>query len=78
MNKRWLKMPHLIRSTLLRTFVKLLDERAKVYIGKRVSKMNGDIRVAFDILKSALNGLKQMADDMMSYEDIVVPDLIMK
>lgn len=55
-----------------------MDERAKEYIAKRVSKMNGDIRVAFDIVKSALNVLKQTIEDKMSYEDNEVPELIMK
>ena len=34
-------------------FFNLLDERAMDMIAKKVSKMNGDVRVAFDILKSA-------------------------
>lgn len=34
-------------------FFNLLDERAMDMIAKKVSKMNGDVRVAFDIIKSA-------------------------
>ena len=34
-------------------FFKLLDDKAKDMIAKKVSKMNGDARVAFDLLKSS-------------------------
>ncbi len=40
--------------------------------------MNGDIRVAFDIVKSSLNSLKQQADDLMSFDNQDIPELIMK
>jgi len=34
-------------------FFNLIDERAMEIVSKKVSKMNGDVRVAFDIIKSA-------------------------
>lgn len=38
-------------------FFNLIDERALGIISKRVSKMNGDVRVAFDIIKSSFTEL---------------------
>jgi Cdc6-like AAA superfamily ATPase len=38
-------------------FFNLLDERAMDMIAKKVSKMNGDARVAFDLLKSSFTEL---------------------
>lgn len=40
-------------------FFNLLDEKAKEIISKKVSKMNGDVRVAFDIIKSSFVELHQ-------------------
>ena len=42
-------------------FHNLIDERAYEFIAKKVSMMNGDIRVAFDYMKTALSVL---ADDL--------------
>ena len=33
-------------------FFGIIEENAKALIAKKVSKMNGDLRVAFDIIKS--------------------------
>jgi len=33
-------------------FFDLLEERAKKFIALKVSRMNGDLRVAFDLVKS--------------------------
>ena len=41
-------------------FFNLLDEKAMDYIAKRVSKMNGDVRVAFDIVKSCFTQVQTM------------------
>ena len=38
-------------------FFDIIDESAKVLIAKRVARMNGDLRVAFDIIKSCFVGL---------------------
>ena len=35
-------------------FHNLIDEKAYQFIAKKVAKQNGDIRVAFDLMKSAL------------------------
>ena len=35
-------------------FHNIVDEKAELIIAKKVAKKNGDIRVAFDIMKSAL------------------------
>jgi Cdc6-like AAA superfamily ATPase len=41
-------------TSMKKIFFNLIDDRAKDIIAKKVSKMNGDIRVAFDIIKSSL------------------------
>lgn len=38
-------------------FFNLIDDKAMEIISKRVSKMNGDVRVAFDIIKSCFSHL---------------------
>jgi len=38
-------------------FFRLVDEKAYEFVAKKVSKLNGDIRVAFDLMKSALSSL---------------------
>ena len=55
-------MPHLpsaIRNskTLRNIFFNIIDEKAYVFIAKKVAKQNGDIRVAFDMMKTSLNYL---------------------
>lgn len=40
-------------------FFSLIDDRAYEFIAKKVAKQNGDIRVAFDLLSSALIKLKK-------------------
>ena len=63
-------------------FFNLIDDRAKDIIAKKVSKMNGDIRVAFDIIKSSFvelynrikyheNGKEERKED-----EPVIPDQI--
>jgi len=39
---------------LKRLFFQLIDDRAYEFVAMKVSKQNGDIRVAFDLFKSAL------------------------
>ena len=39
---------------LKRLFFELIDDRAYEIIAKKVSKQSGDIRVAFDLILSAL------------------------
>jgi uncharacterized protein (DUF2267 family) len=36
-------------------FHKLIDEKVYEFIAKKVSNLNGDIRVAFDMMKSVLS-----------------------
>jgi hypothetical protein len=38
-------------------FFELLDDKAKEIISMKVSKMNGDIRIAFDLIKTSLHKL---------------------
>ena len=38
-------------------FFDIIDDAALELIGKRVSRMNGDVRVAFDVMKTCLNKL---------------------
>ena len=49
-------MPSAVRNSdeLKSIFHNLVDERAYSFIAKKVAKQNGDIRVAFDLMKSAL------------------------
>ena len=42
---------------LKRLFFNLVDPRVYNFIAKKVSKLNGDIRVAFDLMKSSLGKL---------------------
>ncbi len=52
---RFVKFPLKIKQSPIKTiFFNLLDQKAMEMIAKKVSKMNGDARVAFDIVKSAL------------------------
>lgn len=42
----------------------MIPERSYKFIAQKVAKMNGDIRVAFDMMKSALTLLsKEIRDD---------------
>mmetsp|Transcript_29725 Transcript_29725/g.22057 ORF Transcript_29725/g.22057 Transcript_29725/m.22057 type:complete len:153 (+) Transcript_29725:644-1102(+) len=60
--------PHLHQ--VKQVFFELVDDKAKEVIARKVAKTNGDIRIAFDILKSALltlaNEIKQSPDDLPS------------
>lgn len=58
-NSRYSQLPTQMREDgqLKRLFFQLIDDRAYEFIAKKVSKQNGDIRVAFDLLKSALDHL---------------------
>jgi Cdc6-like AAA superfamily ATPase len=38
-------------------FFNLIDEKAMEAIARKVSKMNGDVRVAFDLMKTCLSNL---------------------
>lgn len=68
-------------------FESLLDNNSKKFISKKVAIQSGDIRVAFDILKSALLGriktatttLKQESPDVEKLRDevmIKLPDIV--
>jgi hypothetical protein len=83
-NQKFPKMPLSVKSNpiLRNCFFNLMDERAKDIIAKKVSKMNGDVRVAFDILKSAFVELQTRvkyftpdgADTISTGEDDNMPD----
>lgn len=47
------------RAELKALFFDLIDDLAYQFIAKKVAKQNGDIRVAFDLMKSALELLKR-------------------
>lgn len=54
-NMKYNKFPaDLKQSSIIRKvfFAPLVDERASKIIAKKVARMNGDLRVAFDIIKS--------------------------
>jgi Cdc6-like AAA superfamily ATPase len=71
-------------------FFDLIDDKAMSLISKKVSKLNGDVRVAFDILKSSFvelfNKVKYFdpnnSDPSESYPDpasiIITFDLVMQ
>jgi Cdc6-like AAA superfamily ATPase len=52
-NKRFARFPLKIKEGPTRSiFFNLIDDKALDIISRKVSKMNGDVRVAFDIIKS--------------------------
>lgn len=59
-NGRYSSLPNQVRhnSELKSYFFNLIDDRAYELIAKKVAKQNGDIRVAFDLFKSALDMLR--------------------
>lgn len=38
-------------------FFNLIDEKALEFMSKKIAKMNGDVRVAFDLMKTCYNKL---------------------
>jgi hypothetical protein len=53
-NMKFASFPMKLKAGSLKSiFFSLLEERAMDMIAKKVSKMNGDARVAFDLLKSS-------------------------
>lgn len=44
-----------------------IDERAKKLISQKVARMNGDIRVAFDVIRSCFSDLQT---SLMELEDL--------
>jgi len=38
-------------------FANIIEERAYVFVSKKVARLNGDIRVCFDMIKTAFNML---------------------
>ena len=44
-------------------FFNLVDDISLNIIAKKVSKMNGDVRVAFDLMKSSLNKVFYIVKD---------------
>ena len=53
-NMKFAKFPMKLKAgTMKSIFFNLLDDKAMDMIAKKVSKMNGDARVAFDLLKSS-------------------------
>ena len=58
-NIRFHTLPSAIKANteLKQIFFDLVDDNAYLFIAKKVAKQNGDIRVAFDLMKSALEKL---------------------
>jgi hypothetical protein len=52
----WHKLPLKFRcdDKIKQIFQKIIDSKAYEFIAKKVSNHNGDIRVAFDLMKTAL------------------------
>jgi len=38
-------------------FFNIIDEKAMMFLSKRISSSSGDIRVVFDVMKTAFQGL---------------------
>ena len=51
-------------------FFKIIDDRALDLICRKISQSSGDIRVVFDIMKSAFGKLEQQVQKMESIEEI--------
>lgn len=64
-NGKFHELPKSISSNpeLKSMFFDLIDETAYNYIGKKVAKQNGDIRVAFDLMKSSIVHLHKSIRD---------------
>jgi hypothetical protein len=54
--------PH--RAFIKDIFFNLIDERAMTFMCKRISQSCGDIRVVFDIMKTALQMLNEKIDEL--------------
>jgi len=61
-NLKFNKLPMNLKA-MKSIFFDLIDERAMDLIAKKVSKLNGDVRVAFDLMKSSLIKVKQLVDE---------------
>jgi hypothetical protein len=57
---------HPNRNVLKDIFFNLIDERAMQLLCKRISQSCGDIRVVFDIMKTALQMLQEKVEDMQA------------
>lgn len=44
-------------------YFNLVDEKALMLIATRVAKLNGDVRVAFDLMKTCLSVVKQNVEE---------------
>lgn len=62
MNTKFFGFPMSLKA-LSGVFFNLVDERALNLIAKKVSKMNGDVRVAFDLMKTCLSLVKQRVEE---------------
>lgn len=64
-NSIYQRLPKYIKESdeLKSIFHNIVDEKAELIIAKKVAKKNGDIRVAFDIMKSALALLQKNIED---------------
>lgn len=63
-------MPERIRSDQQTrdVFFDLVDEKAHLLIAKKVAKMNGDLRVAFDLLKSSFVLLQRQIEEREDFK----------
>ena len=74
-NGRFKDIPSVIREDNERKklFFELIDDRAYEFIAKKVSKQNGDIRVAFDLMKSALSLLSKRTRKLSTLPPVPSP-----
>jgi hypothetical protein len=63
-------------------FFNLIEDKAMDIVSKRVSKMNGDVRVAFDVIKSCFTELFNKVRDsptlLKDLEIFVSMDMVLK
>ena len=70
------KLPERMKSTELKQiFFNIIDDRANEFVAKKVAKLNGDIRVAFDLIKTAFSTLAfniGKIENLPEYKDIKI------
>lgn len=76
-NQKYAKLPDYIKSheVIRKIFFTLIDDKALDIIAKKVSKQNGDVRVAFDVIKSCIHSLftkLKSSKDMLPDKEIRV------
>ena len=59
-----------LRQAVKEVFFKIIDDRALDLLCRKISQSSGDIRVVFDIMKSAFGKLEQTVNGLETIEEI--------